>query len=57
MLSSIQYLNYVLLVIAEMPIYELTGNHTQPLTPRLVTLNELSDKVCMLYENDDEHLL
>ena len=26
-------LNYILLIIAEMPIYELTGNHTLSLSP------------------------
>ena len=38
--SYVCYLSYDLLIIAEMPNNELTGNHTQPATPALVTLNE-----------------
>ena len=32
-LTYVQYLNYALCVIAEMPNYELTGNHTLSLPP------------------------
>ena len=38
--TYVRYLNYTLLVIAKLPNDELTGNHTQPATPMLVTLNE-----------------
>ena len=31
--TYVQYLNYDLLIIAKMPIYELTGNHTLNLPP------------------------
>ena len=35
--TYVRYLIYALLVIAELPNDELTGNHTQPATPMLVT--------------------
>ena len=41
--TYVQYLSYALLVIAELPNDELTGNHTLSLPPPiLVTLNEQS---------------
>ena len=38
--TYVRYLSYALLIIAELPNDELTGNHSQPATPMLVTLNE-----------------
>ena len=38
--SYVCSMNYALLAITELPNNELTGIHSQPATPALVTLNE-----------------